>query len=102
MKKERKKKYNLDDWDLEIDIPPNEPIYTPAIICRILHMRYWDLYELMRSGIVKPKKISKKKKLFSYKDIKKIKYVYYLMHKRGVNINGIKVIMEMNPDAFDI
>jgi MerR family transcriptional regulator/heat shock protein HspR len=52
------------------------------------------LRQLDKVGVVRPKRIGKKSRLYSLKDIKKLEYVHYLMEDRGVNIHGIKIILE--------
>jgi len=89
------RKHLLDFDEFDIDIPLDEPIFTLTAICRLLHMEYHRLHEIVEQEIVKPKKIGKRKKLFSYNDIKYIKYVQYLIEDEGVNINGVRIIMEM-------
>ncbi len=83
---------------LEIEIPEDEPIYPLNIVCKLLKMHTWTVNELVKEGIVSPKKVGKRKKLFSYKDIQRLKYVKYLIEKRGVNIKGVKVIFELRKE----
>jgi MerR family transcriptional regulator/heat shock protein HspR len=80
---------------LEIDIPPDEPVFPLNVVCNLLHLHYWTLHDILREGILEPKKKGKNKKLFSYKDIKQLQYVKYLIEDKGVNIKGVKVILEM-------
>jgi MerR family transcriptional regulator/heat shock protein HspR len=82
----------------EIDIPPDEPVYPLNVVCDLLHLHYWTLHDILKEGILEPKKKVKKKKLFSYKDIKQLKYIKYLIEDRGVNIKGVKVILEMEQE----
>lgn len=98
-----KKRKIIDHWGVlqefgelfDIEIPVDEPVYPLNIVCRLLKMNTWTVNELVRMEIVHPKMISKRKKLFSYADIKRLKYVKYLIDDRGVNIAGVKVIFEM-------
>jgi MerR family transcriptional regulator/heat shock protein HspR len=80
----------------EIEIPQDEPVFPLNVVCELLHLHYWTLHEILQEGIVAPKKKGKAKKLFSYQDIKRLKYVKYLIEDKGVNIKGVKVILEMN------
>ena len=86
----------LDPDKFEVRIPEDEPVYPLNIVCGLLHMHYWTLHQLMREGVMAQKSRAKaKKKLFSQKDIRKLKYIQYLMEDKGVNIKGVKVILEM-------
>lgn len=90
---------NIPDFDdFDIDIPIDEPLYTISAICRLLHMEYYRMHEILKEGLIKPKQIGKRKKMFSHKDIRRIKYIQYLIEEEGVNIKGVKIIMEMKEE----
>lgn len=92
----------IDDRDLDrfsVRIPDDEPVYPINIVCRLVHMQYWTIHELIKEGVIKVEKKSKavkSKKLFSQADIKRLNYIRYLMDERGVNVKGVKVIFEIN------
>jgi len=44
--------------------------------------------------VVCPKRIGKKSRLYSLKDVKRLEYVHYLMEEQRVNIHGIKIILK--------
>jgi len=79
----------------EIEIPQDEPVFPLNVVCNLVHLHYWTLHEILKERIVEPKKKGKNKKLFSYQDIKQLKYIKYLIEDKGVNIKGVKVILEM-------
>ncbi|MCM8787377.1 MAG: MerR family transcriptional regulator [Candidatus Omnitrophica bacterium] len=83
----------------EINIPDDEPIFPVNIACRLLELPYWTVHEILKEGIIQPKVKNKRKKLLSYKDMKILKYAKYLMEDKGVNIKGIKVIIEMEKEV---
>ena len=80
---------------LDIEIPEDEPLYPLNIVCKLLKMHSWTVNEVIKEGLIRPKKVGKRKKLFSYQDIKRLKYVKYLMEVKGVNIKGVKMIFEI-------
>lgn len=80
----------------EIEIPQDEPVFPLNVVCELLHLHYWTLHEILKEGIVEPKKKGKSKKLFSYQDVKRLKYIKYLIEDKGVNIKGVKIILEMD------
>lgn len=79
----------------EIDIKPEEPVYIISIVSRIVHIPVWTLRQLEKKDVIKPKRIGKKTRCYSLKDIKKLEYIRYLMEKKHVNISGIKIILEI-------
>ncbi|MFA6129843.1 MAG: MerR family transcriptional regulator [Candidatus Omnitrophota bacterium] len=79
---------------LRIKIAPEEPVYVIGVVCRLVNIPIWTLRQLDKAGVVRPKRIGKKNRLYSLKDLKKLEYVHYLMEEKRVNIHGVKVILE--------
>lgn len=77
-----------------LEIPVDEPIFPVNIVCKLLDIQYYTLHEIVKEGILSEVK-KRKKKLFSFKDIKRLKYIKYLVEEEGVNIKGVKVILEL-------
>ena len=80
----------------DIDIDEDDAVFPIEVACKLAKLQYWTLRSIIKEGIVKPKKVGKKKMLFSQHDIKKIECVKYLMEEKGVNIKGIKVFFEIS------
>ncbi|MCM8763443.1 MAG: MerR family transcriptional regulator [Candidatus Omnitrophica bacterium] len=78
----------------DIQISPDEPVYVISVVSKLLNIPVWTLRQLDKVGIVRPKRIGKKSRLYSLKDIKKLEYVHYLMQDKHVNISGVKIILE--------
>ena len=78
----------------DIHISPDEPVYVISVVSRLVDLPLWTLRQLDKSGIVKPKRIGKKSRLYSLKDVKRLEYVHYLMEDKHVNIHGIRIILE--------
>ncbi len=78
----------------DLDIPADEPIFPVNIVCKLLDIQYYTLHEIVKEGILSEVR-KQKKKLFSFKDMKKLKYIKHLVEEEGVNIKGVKVILEI-------
>jgi MerR family transcriptional regulator, heat shock protein HspR len=76
-----------------IKISPEEPVYVIGVVCRLTDIPVWTLRQLDKAGVVKPKRLGKKNRLYSLKDLKRLEYVHYLMEEKHVNIHGIKIIL---------
>lgn len=79
----------------DINISPDEPVYVISVACKLVDIPVWTLRQLDKSGVVCPKRIGKKSRLYSLNDIKKLEYIHYLMEDKHVNICGIKLILEI-------
>jgi MerR family transcriptional regulator/heat shock protein HspR len=79
----------------DIRISPDEPVYVISVVSKLVELPVWTLRALDKAGIVKPKRIGKKSRLYCLKDVKRLEYIHYLMQDKGVNIHGIKIILEL-------
>ncbi|MCM8795230.1 MAG: MerR family transcriptional regulator [Candidatus Omnitrophica bacterium] len=79
----------------DIQISPDEPVYVISVVSKLVDLPIWTLRQLDKAGIVRAKRIGKKSRLYSLKDIRKLEYIHYLMEEKGVNMKGVKLIIEM-------
>lgn len=83
----------------EIRISPDEPVYVISVVSRLVGIPVWTLRQLDKAGVVCPKRIGRKSRLYSLKDMRRLEYVHFLIEEKGVNIRGVKVILEKeNPE----
>lgn len=90
-----KKAVPLKTREFNVDIRPQEPVYIISVVAEIVEIPVWTLRKLDDLGVVQPKRIGKKTRCYSHEQLKVLKYVHYLMEEKGVNISGIKMILEM-------
>lgn len=76
-----------------LKIAPDEPVYVISVVCKLVDIPIWTLRQLDKAGVVRPKRLGKKNRLYSLKDLKKLEYVHYLMEEKRVNIHGLKIIL---------
>ncbi|MFA5100726.1 MAG: MerR family transcriptional regulator [Candidatus Omnitrophota bacterium] len=79
----------------EIRISPDEPVYVISVVSKLVGIPVWTLRQLDKAGVVCPKRVGKKSRLYCMKDMRRLEYVHYLMEEKHVNVRGIKVIIEM-------
>lgn len=77
-----------------IAIKPEDPVYAIGVVSKLLGMPEWTLRALEKEGLVRPKRQNKKNRFYSMKDIQKIETIHYLMEEKGVNMRGVKFIIE--------
>ena len=77
----------------DIHISPDEPVYVISVASKLVDLPLWTLRQLDKAGVVCPKRVGKKSRLYSLKDIKRLEYVHYLMEEKRVNIHGLKIIL---------
>jgi len=82
----------------DIYISPDEPVYVISVVSKLVDLPVWTLRQLDKCGVVRPKRIGKKSRLYSLKDVKRLEYVHYLMEDKHVNIHGIKIILKIETE----
>ena len=78
----------------DIFISPDEPVYVISVVSKLVDMPVWTLRQLDKKGVVCTKRIGRKSRLYSLKDVKRLEYIHDLMEDKHVNIHGIKIILE--------
>ena len=54
----------------DIHISPDEPVYVISVASKLVDLPLWTLRQLDKAGVVCPKRVGKKSRLYSLKDIK--------------------------------
>lgn len=72
-----------------------EPVYVISVAARLAGLPCWVLRVLDQEGIVVPVRTDSNRRLYSEQDIRLLARVRHLTEERGVNIAGVKVILEM-------
>ena len=87
----------------EVFISLDEPIFTTGVVCRLIDIPVWILKQLDREQIVSPpRKTEGKARLYSKRELKLVKHCWYYMKTRKVNVNGLKVILEIEEGKFEM
>lgn len=73
----------------------NDPVYVISVAARLAGLPCWVLRVLDQENIVVPVRTDSNRRLYSDNDITLLARVRYLTEERGVNIAGVKVILEM-------
>ena len=76
----------------------HEPVYVVSVAARLAGLPGWVLRVLDHEGIVVPVRTDSNRRLYSDHDIGVLARVQYLMKERKVNIEGVKVILEMEQE----
>lgn len=79
-------------------ISPDEPVYVISVAAKLvgLHEQTLRMYE--RKGLIVPKRTDKKTRLYSQNDLKRLRYIKYLTQVKGINLAGVKMILDMVED----
>ncbi len=73
----------------------DDPVYVISIAAKLAGLPSWTLRVLDKEGVVRPQRTAKDRRLYSDRDIALLARIRYLTEERGVNMNGVKLILEM-------
>lgn len=78
----------------------DEPVYLISVVAKILSIHPQTLRQYEREGLVEPGRTDGKMRLYSQRDIDKIKMILRLTRDLGVNLAGVDIIMRLK-DKLD-
>ena len=72
-----------------------KPLFTLSVTAEIIgvHPRTLMIYE--NESLVIPARTKTNRRRYSQKDVRKLQFVRYLTTKRGVNLAGVKCVLEL-------
>ncbi len=82
-----------------VHIHPEAPVFIISVVSEMVEIPIWTLRRLDEMGIVKAQRVGKKTRCYSQSQLRVLKYVHYLMEEKGVNISGIKIILELGEEV---
>ncbi len=73
----------------------DKPMFPISVVADLLkvHQRTLRIYD--DEGILIPSRSPKNRRLYSMEDIKKGKFIQYMTRELGINLAGIKIILEL-------
>ena len=77
-----------------------EPVYLISVVAKVLTIHPQTLRQYEREGLVLPSRTDGKMRLYSQRDIDKIKMIQRLTRDLGVNLAGVDIIMQLK-DKID-
>jgi hypothetical protein len=75
-----------------------EPLYVISVAAKLVRMPAWTLRVLDEQGIVVPKRTDKNRRLYSDRDLSRLARVRTLTEEMGINMNGVRLILQLEED----
>ncbi|MBP7165087.1 MAG: MerR family transcriptional regulator [Firmicutes bacterium] len=74
---------------------PDEPVYTISVAARLLGVSPQTLRVMEREGLLAPARTDANIRLYSENDLLLLQRICFLVREEGVNLAGVKLILEM-------
>ena len=73
----------------------DEPVYLISVVANILDIHPQTLRQYEKEGLITPSRTQGRMRLYSQRDIDKIKFVLQLTRKMGINLAGVDVVLKL-------
>jgi len=73
----------------------DEPVYLISVVAKVLTIHPQTLRQYEREGLICPSRTDGKMRLYSQRDIDKIKMIQRLTRDLGVNLAGVDIIIRL-------
>jgi MerR family transcriptional regulator/heat shock protein HspR len=75
-----------------------EPVYMISVVSKILNIHPQTLRQYEREGLIKPSRTKGRMRLYSQKDIDRLKLILSLIRDLGVNLAGVEIILQLKEE----
>lgn len=76
----------------------DEPVYMISVAAKLAGMHPQTLRIYERKRLVTPGRTPKSTRLYSRKDIEQLKYIQKLTQEEGVNLAGVRIIIDLQKE----
>ncbi|BCD60329.1 MULTISPECIES: heat shock protein transcriptional repressor HspR [unclassified Nitratiruptor] len=80
----------------------DEPVYLISVVAKVLNIHPQTLRQYEREGLISPSRTQGKTRLYSQKDIDRIKTILRLTRDLGVNLAGVDIILRLKEQMAEM
>jgi len=80
----------------------DEPVYLISIVAKILNIHPQTLRQYERENLICPSRSNGRIRLYSQRDIDKIKLILRLTRELGVNLAGVDIILRLKDNVDEM
>lgn len=80
----------------------DEPVYLISVVSKILNIHPQTLRQYEREGLIKPSRTEGKMRLYSQRDIDRLKLILSLVRDLGVNLAGVEIILQLKEEIEEL
>ncbi len=73
----------------------DEPVYLISVVAKVLSIHPQTLRQYEREGLITPSRTDGRMRLYSQRDIDRIKMILRLTRDLGVNLAGVDVVLQL-------
>jgi MerR family transcriptional regulator/heat shock protein HspR len=73
----------------------DEPVYLISVVASMLNIHPQTLRQYEREGLVEPSRTQGRMRLYSQRDIDRMKLILRLTRQMGVNLAGVDIVLQL-------
>ncbi|WP_309498645.1 heat shock protein transcriptional repressor HspR [Sulfurovum sp.] len=73
----------------------DEPVYLISVVATMLEIHPQTLRQYEREGLVEPSRTQGRMRLYSQRDIERMKLILRLTRQMGVNLAGVDIVLQL-------
>jgi MerR family transcriptional regulator/heat shock protein HspR len=73
----------------------DEPVYLISVVSKVLNIHPQTLRQYEREGLITPSRTDGRIRLYSQRNMDKIKFILRLTRELGVNLAGVDIILRL-------
>jgi len=79
----------------------SEPLFVISVAARLVEMHPQTLRKYEKEGLIAPSRTTGNLRLYSDRDIERLRQVKYLVEQRGLNLAGVQLALELTARLRD-
>ena len=79
-----------------------EPLFLISVVAKVLSIHPQTSRQYEREGLIEPSRTDGKMRLYSQKDVDRVKTILNLTRELGVNLAGVDVILQLKEKIDDL
>jgi len=83
-------------------IDEKKPVYMIGIVAKLVGVHPQTLRFYEKEGLITSARTEGQTRLYSEREFRKIRKIVYLTKKKGINIAGVKEILNMEEDVYNL
>ena len=80
----------------------DEPVYLISVVSKLMNIHPQTLRQYEREGLIKPNRTEGKMRLYSQRDIDRLKLILSLVRELGVNLAGVEIILQLKEEIEEL
>ena len=80
----------------------DEPVYLISVVATMLDIHPQTLRQYEREGLVEPSRTQGRMRLYSQRDIERMKLILRLTRQMGVNLAGVDIVLKLKEQIDDM